>query len=124
MPSREEAVALFDRRRRAWLAGDVDAYLALWAEDMRFLSPTHPEPLDREQFAALVRRSLTAGRPLAFEFLHIAVAGDVVLAEWQIAIGRADGERIEWCGMSVAEVRDGLIHYWREYWNPADVRFG
>jgi len=23
--------------------------------------------------------------------------------------------------MSVAEVRDGLIHYWREYWNPADV---
>jgi ketosteroid isomerase-like protein len=113
---------LFERRRRAWLDGDVDAYLALFADDMRFVSPVHPEPLDRAAFAALVRRSLAAGRPLAFEFLHLAVAGDTVLAEWRIAIGRPDGKRIEWCGMSVAEVRDGLIHNWREYWNPADVR--
>ena len=120
MPSREEAVALFDRRRRAWLAGDVDAYLALWADDMRFVSPVHPQPLDRGRFAALVRTSMAAARPLAFDFLHIAVAGDIVLAEWRIAIERA-GVRVEWCGMSVAEVRDGLIHYWREYWNPADV---
>ena len=120
MPSWDEAVALFDRRRRAWLAGDVDAYLALWADDMRFVSPVHPQPLDREGFATLVRASMAAVRPLAFDFLHMAVAGDVVLAEWRIAIERA-GTRVEWCGMSVAEVRDGLIHHWREYWNPADV---
>ena len=120
MPSWDEAVALFDRRRRAWLAGDVDAYLALWADDMRFVSPVHPQPLDREGFATLVRASMAAVRPLAFDFLHMAVAGDVVLAEWRIAIERA-GTRVEWCGMSVAEVRGGLIHYWREYWNPADV---
>ena len=120
MPTREEAVALFDRRRAAWLASDVDAYLALWADDMRFVSPVHPEPLDRERFAGLVRASLAAARPLAFDFLNIAVAGDTVLAEWRIAIERGSA-RVEWCGMSVAEVRDGLIHYWREYWNPADV---
>src|SRR5690242_10473837 len=108
MPNREEALALFDRRRRAWLASDVDAYLALWAEDMRFVSPVHPQGLDREGFAALVRASTAAARPLAFDFLNIAVADDVVLAEWRIAIERA-GARVEWCGMSVAEVRDGLI---------------
>ncbi len=121
MPSRDEAVALFERRRRAWLAGDLDAYLALWADDMRFVSPVHPEPLDRARFAAVVGASFAAARPVSFDFTHLAVAGDVVLAEWRIAIERPGGQRIEWCGMSVAEVRDGLIHYWREYWNPADL---
>ena len=121
MPTRDEALALFERRRQAWLAGDVEAYLALWAPDMRFRSPTHPEPLDRLGFAALVRRSLAAARPLSFDFSHVAVNGDMVLAEWRIAVERSDGERVVWWGMSVAEVRDGLIFDWREYWNPADV---
>jgi uncharacterized protein (TIGR02246 family) len=123
MPTHAEAVALFERRRRAWLAGDLDGYLALWAEDMRFRSPAHSEALSgREAFAALVRRSFELARPLRFEFTHLAVDGDTVLAEWVIAVERrADGRRVEWWGMSVAEVRDGLIHSWREYWNPADM---
>ena len=122
MPTRDEAIALFDRRRRAWLAEDLDAYLALWADDMTFQSPAHAEPLrGRAAFAELVRRASAFSRPLAFDFTHIAVAGDVVLAEWRIAVERRDARRVEWCGMSVAEVRGGLIHAWREYWNPADV---
>src|SRR5438552_18310668 len=108
MPSREEAVALFDRRRRAWLAGDVDAYLALWADDMRFVSPVHPQPLDREGFATLVRASMAAVRPLAFDFLHMAGAGDVVLAEWRTANQRA-GRRVQWCGRSDTGLRGRLL---------------
>jgi limonene-1,2-epoxide hydrolase len=124
MPTRDEAVALFDHRRRAWLDEDLDGYLALWAEDMTFRSPVHAEPLrGRAAFGELVRRAFAASRPLAFEFTHIAVAGDIVLAEWRIAVERRDdGRRVEWWGMSVAEVRAGLIHAWCEYWNPADVR--
>ena len=123
MPSRDEALALFERRRRAWLAEDLDAYLALWADDMRFQSPVHHDPLDRAAFAELVRGSLAAARPIAFEFLHVATAGDTVLAEWRIEIERrADARRVAWHGMSVAEIRAGLITAWREYWNPADVR--
>jgi ketosteroid isomerase-like protein len=120
MPSQEEAVALFARRRDAWLREDLDAYLALWAEDMTFQSPAHAEPLrSRAAFAELVRRSLASARPLRFDFTHIAVAGPMVLAEWRIGIERRDGgRRIEWSGMSVAEVRDGLIRTWREYWDP------
>ena len=123
MPTRDEAIALFDRRRRAWLAEDIDGYLALWAEDMTFQSPVHPEPLlGRAAFAGLVRRASAFSRPVAFEFTHIAAAGDVVLAEWRIAVERRDTRRrVEWWGMSVAEVRGGVIHAWREYWNPADV---
>jgi len=122
MPTRDEAIALFDRRRRAWLAEDLEGYLALWADDMTFQSPAHAEPLrGRAAFAELVRRASAFSRPLAFDFTHIAVTGDVVLAEWRIAVERRDARRVEWWGMSVAEVRGGLIHAWREYWNPADV---
>ncbi len=43
-----------------------------------------------------------------------------MLAEWRIVIERRDsGRQIAWRGMSVAEIRDGLIVCWREYWNPA-----
>ena len=121
--TRTEALALFAARRDAWLRGDLHAYLALWAEDMTFQSPVHAEPLrGRTAFADLVRQSLAVARPVAFDFTHIAVVRDVVLAEWRIAIERRDGgRRIEWSGMSVAEVQDGLIRRWREYWNPADV---
>ena len=123
MVTRTEVLALFAARRDAWLRGDLDAYLALWAEDMTFQSPVHAEPLrGRTAFADLVRQSLAVARPVAFDFTHIAVVRDVVLAEWRIAIERRDGgRRIEWSGMSVAEVQDGLIRRWREYWNPADV---
>jgi uncharacterized protein (TIGR02246 family) len=123
MLTRDEAAALFARRRDAWLAGDLDAYLALWADDMRFQSPVHAEPLrGKAAFADLVRHSFAFARPLSFEFSHIAVAGDFVLAEWAIAVERRDGaRRVAWSGMSVAEIRGGLIQWWREYWNPADV---
>ena len=123
MPTYDEAVTLFAQRRRAWLDGDLDAYLALWADDMTFQSPVHVEPLrGRAAFAELVRQSSAFSRPLAFDFIHLAVDGPIVLAEWRIAIERRDsGRRVEWWGMSVAEIRDGLIQRWREYWNPADV---
>jgi predicted GNAT family N-acyltransferase/ketosteroid isomerase-like protein len=123
MPTREEAIELFEKRRRAWLAADVDAYLALWADDMTFQSPVHAEPLrGKSAFAELIRQSLQFSRPLRFEFAHIAVAGGIVLAEWTIAIERRDtGRVIEWRGMSACEIRDGVIREWREYWNPLAV---
>jgi len=123
MPTLDEAILLFEKRRAAWLAGDLDAYLALWAEDMTFQSPVHAEPLrGKSAYADLVRQSFEFSRPLRFEILHLAAAGSMVLAEWRIALERRDGGRvIEWRGMSVCEIHDGMIHAWREYWNPTDV---
>jgi limonene-1,2-epoxide hydrolase len=121
MLTREEAVELFEQRRQAWLREDLDGYLALWADDMRFQSPVHAQPLrGRAAFGDLVRQSFAFSRPLHFEFEHIAVHGAMVLAEWSIAIERRDTkQRLEWHGMSVAEIREGRIVEWREYWNPA-----
>src|SRR2546430_17730861 len=89
MLSHEDALALFERRRRAWLAEELDAYLALWTEDMTFQSPMHAEPLrGRSAFAELVGRSLATTRPVRFDLEHLAVRDDAVLAEWCIAVER------------------------------------
>jgi limonene-1,2-epoxide hydrolase len=121
--TRAQAVELFDRRCAAWLREDLDAYLAMWAEEMTFQSPVHPVPVrGRAAFAQLVRQSMQMMRPLVFDVHHLAVHGNVILAEWTIAAEhRQSGQRVEWAGMSVAEVADGVITGWREYWNPADL---
>src|SRR2546421_12078394 len=114
MATREEATRLFEQRRDAWLREDLDAYLALWTEDMTFQSPLHAEPLrGRAAFADLVRRAFAFSRPLAFDFTHIAAVGDVVLAEWRLAVERRDGgRRIEGGGMTVREAPGGRIRRW------------
>jgi ketosteroid isomerase-like protein len=124
MSARAAAERLFDRRRLAWLADDLDAYLECWAEDMTFASPMHDPPLTgRAAYADLLRRSAAVVRPVAFDVRHLAVADDVVLAEWTIRVAdRRTDRETSWDGMSRARYRDGRIVEWREYWNPADVR--
>ncbi len=123
MPTLDEAIRLFARRADAWLREDLDAYLDLWAPEMTFASPVHREPLrGRDAFAALVRASAAATRPLRFDVRHVAVVGDVVLAEWSIAVARRDdGRELAWDGMSRCVIENGRITRWREYWNPMDL---
>jgi uncharacterized protein (TIGR02246 family) len=123
MLTHAEAAALFDRRRKAWLQEDLAVYLACWAEDMTFASPMHDPPLvGRAAYAALVEQSAQHVQPVRFDVHHVAAVGDVVLAEWTIAVvRRASAESHQWDGMSRAQYRDGLITCWREYWNPAEL---
>jgi ketosteroid isomerase-like protein len=114
----EEAAAVFERRRRAWLAADVDAYLACFADDLEITVPGRDEPIRGiEAYGKLVRASFGWARPRSFEFHHLAVAGgDVVLAEWTIST-----EKATWRGMSTCALADGRIRWWREYWDPAQL---
>jgi uncharacterized protein (TIGR02246 family) len=120
---RDEAVALFEKRRDAWLREDLDAYLALFADDLVLQTPMGEPLRGLAAYAELVRRSYEHVRPVAFEFHEIAVHGSRVLAEWTITIGvRATGRQIPYRGMSICEVEDGRIRSWREYYDPADLR--
>ncbi len=38
-PTREEVAELFERRRQAWLTGDLDGYLVCWTDDMVLRTP-------------------------------------------------------------------------------------
>lgn len=119
----DEAIERFERRRRAWLAQDVEAYLALWAEDMTFGSPLHPESLrGRAAYEELVRMSLDLIRPIRFDVHALATNGDTVLSEWESEFEwRATGAHTTYRGMAAATIEDGLIKTWREYWNPQDL---
>ena len=116
----KDARAVFERRRQAWLAEDVEAYLACFAADIVLETPGRAVR-GRVEYEPMTRRSFAWAKPESFEFHHLAVTGDVVLADWTIAVTRrADGGRVEWRGMSACELRDGVIVWWREYYqDPA-----
>jgi len=112
----EEVRAVFDRRRQAWLAADVDAYLDCWVPDLVLETPGRVVR-GRADYEAMVRGSFAWAAPRTFEVHHLAADGDVVLADWTITVERrADGTAVTWRGMSACELRDGRIVWWREYY--------
>ena len=116
----DDARTLFDRRRQAWLAADVGAYLDCWVDDLVLETPGRVIR-GRADYEQMVRGSFGWATPQAFVVHHLAVDGDVVLADWTITVERrADGEPVTWRGMSACELRDGRIVWWREYYqDPA-----
>ena len=113
----DEARAVFARRVAAWLAQDEDAYLDCWHDDMRIEMPTGVVH-GAAKYRKLVRGSFAWAEPVSFDVHHLAVADgtDVVLADWTIrARRRDDGVVVEWRGLSVCELRDGRITWWREH---------
>lgn len=116
MTDLERAREVFEQRRAAWLAEDLDAYVACFAEDVVLEVPGRTVR-GHAEYEPMARRSFAWARPLSFDFHHLAVDGDIVFADWTIAVERrSDATRIEWRGMSVCALRDGVIAWWREYY--------
>jgi ketosteroid isomerase-like protein len=113
----DEARGVFARRIDAWLAEDVDGYVACWHDDMRIEMPTGV--IDgAARYRKLVEAAFGWGAPLSFEVHHLAVdpAGGIVFADWTIRARRREDEVIvEWRGLSVCELREGRIAWWREH---------
>jgi hypothetical protein len=111
----EEARAVFERRVAAWLAADIDAYMACWHDDMVIELPSGLIN-GAERYRKLVAAGFEWAAPESFDVHHLALDGDVVLADWTItARRRADDVLIGWRGLSVCELRDGRISWWREH---------
>jgi ketosteroid isomerase-like protein len=108
----------FAARVEAWLAADVDAYLACWTDDMVITIPSRHAPIrGKDLYRKIVMQSFAWARPVAFDVHHLAVDGPVVLAEWTISAQRTgDGVTVEWHGASACGMDDdGRIEWWREY---------
>ena len=121
--TREQAQALFERRRAAWLSEDVSGYLALFADALGMHLPGRAEPIrGKAAYAKLVETSFRRLRSVSWEFHRLAVDGDHVLSEWTIAGEvRKSGQSLRWRGMAICRVADGRIEEWREYWDPAQL---
>lgn len=117
MLSVEEARAVFTRRVEAWLAQDVDAYVDCWHDDMRIEMPTGT--IDgAAKYRKLVDASFAWAAPVSFDVHRLAIdpEASIVFADWTIrARRRADDVVVEWRGLSVCELRDGRIVWWREH---------
>ena len=116
-----EATALFGRRRDAWLAEDVGAYLDCWVDDLVLEVPGR-RIVGRDAYEDMVRRS--------FAWAAAPAVRVPPSRRWPVTsstrTGRsrssaaADAAEVEWRGMSVAELRDGRIVWWREFYeDPA-----
>lgn len=111
-----EAVALIEERRDAWLNQDLEAYLSLTAEDYLFEADGKEQLRGRVAMEDMVRRNYERFRPISWEFHEIAVHRSNVLAEWTVTLeARANGARWSFPAMSICEIRDGAIAWWREY---------
>ena len=113
----DEARAVFRRRVDAWLAQDVDAYVACWHDDMRIEMPTGTIT-GAVKYRKLVDASFGWAEPVSFDVHHLAVDPDasVVFADWTIRARRRDDRVVvEWRGLSVCELRAGRIAWWKEY---------
>jgi ketosteroid isomerase-like protein len=115
--SLDDARALFERRRAAWLAEDVDAYLACFSDDVVLEVPGRTVR-GRGEYEPMARSSFAWARPRSFDFHHLALGpDDVVMADWTITVERrSDGAPVTWRGMSVCTIVDEHITTWREYY--------
>lgn len=122
--TRAEVEDLFERRRRAWLAGDADAYLALWADEMVIHLPGRSDPIrGKAAYAKVIEQSNMNMLPVSWEFHRLAIDGDHVLSEWTISGEvRQTHKTLTWRGMGICLIEDGLIHVWREYWDPSSLK--
>jgi len=117
---RSEAVALIKKRRDAWVHGDLETYLGLTAEDYVLEVDGHEELRGRAALEDMIRRNYERFRPVSWDFHEIVSHGSKVLAEWTVAMEeKATGIRWSVMGMSICEVRDSVLTWWREYRSPA-----
>ena len=116
MAQRGSHVDAFRRRVDAWLAADLDAYMACWAPAMVIELPSGTIE-GRDRYRKLVAGGFAWAQPVSFAVHHLAwESDDVALADWTIrARRRDDGALIEWRGLSVCRFEGDVIAWWREH---------
>jgi ketosteroid isomerase-like protein len=102
--------SLVDRYRAGWFGHDVEAIMAVVADDVVFHNVTAGERVEgAAAFRAHVAGIHERWPDLGFDEHALYLAADAAVVEWTAHATRADGRQIEWDGIDVIECRDGLI---------------
>jgi len=107
---RDQLWELVEAYRNAWVGHDLDGLLRLVTPDVVFHNYTAAERVEgadrfREHVADIQARWPDTG----FTERRVHLGDDFAVVEWTGTATRADGQRIEWDGLDVIELRDGRV---------------
>lgn len=100
---------LIDRYDRAWNEQDVEAIVAMHTDDMVFHNHTRGTRVVGEEVRAMLEATFAQQPDMRFRGRRRYVGADFVVSEWTATATDDEGRRIEWDGVDVFPIRDGLI---------------
>jgi ketosteroid isomerase-like protein len=107
--SPDDVTDLIERYNDAWNRHDLDAIAALHHAEIVFHNHTADE---RAEGAAAVRehisRILAGNADMRFSTRSLRAGEDFAVCEWTLTLTK-DARRLEWDGVDVFPIRDGLI---------------
>jgi ketosteroid isomerase-like protein len=122
----DSSLALVTRLTAAMNRHDLAAFVACFDPDYESEQPAHPDR--RFRGVAQVERNwagMFAGMPdFHATLMHSAVAAKRAWVEWRWTGTRADGSRLEMCGVCIFAVRDDRITSGRLYMEDVEVGQG
>ena len=105
-----------------WEQRDLSILRECLAEDTVWHNMPYPPVTGREAVLAAIGRFLDTVAEARFIVHHGGeVAPGIVVNERNDLFTTTDGRRIDIPVMGIFEVRDGRIHAWRDYFDPATM---
>ena len=100
---------MIERYNEAWNAHDVEAIVAFHAPDMVFENHTAGERMTGPEVGPHLARIFENWPDLAFRGRRLYARNELVVSEWTASATDPQGRRLEWDGVDIFPVRDGLI---------------
>ncbi|MEA2194816.1 MAG: hypothetical protein QOG42_1250 [Solirubrobacteraceae bacterium] len=118
----EGALSLAERLAQAMNAHDIDAFVALFAEDYDSRQPAHPDRAfrGREQVRENWSAIFASVPDFHADLVGASADGSRLWSEWRWQGTHADGSRLDMAGVIVFGVRDGAIAWARLYVEPIE----
>ncbi|HTO26533.1 MAG TPA: nuclear transport factor 2 family protein [Gaiellaceae bacterium] len=105
----DEVTQLIDRYNAAWNAQDLDAVASMHHPDIVFDNHTADERAEgADAVRAHIGRIFENNPTLRFTGRSFFAADDFAVSEWTATLEK-DGRTLEWDGVDVFPIRDGLI---------------
>jgi steroid delta-isomerase-like uncharacterized protein len=103
-----ELERLIERYNQAWNDHDVDTIVSMHAPDFVFHNHTAGEQVEGEAAREHIARIFENAPDLSFRGRRLYVREGLVVNEWTATATR-EGRRVEWDGIDVFPIEDGLI---------------
>jgi steroid delta-isomerase-like uncharacterized protein len=112
---------MIDRYNTAWNAHDLDGIMAMHAPDVVFENHTAGESAEGEEARAHIGSIFATWPDIAFTTRRLYVREGLVVQEWTATathtqtmrrgdlVAEPTGKRIEWDGLDVIPIEDGLV---------------